>query len=145
MASRPNLLQLAGWSLGAVAAGVGLGFVLGSNLGWAEDGRVLRSAVFGGISVACGSAAAVVILGFLLSLPTVALAMGVVGAGVVRMIGSLMVGLGVFFATNPEGKTFWAAFLAANLMALVVESMWGIVNNKSGAAIAATVTAGASE
>ena len=107
--------------------------------------RQVEAAVLGGVSVGVGSVAALVILSFLLTMDTVALAMGVVGAGVVRMIGSLMVGLLVYFATAPEGKTFWGAFLAANLLALVVESMWGIVNNKSGVAGASSVTVGATE
>lgn len=146
---RASLLQLAVWSACAVMAGVGMGFVAGSNLGWGEGwgegSGVLKAAVLGGVSVGVGSVAGLVILSFLMSMQTVALAMGVVGAGVVRMIGSLMVGLLVYFAAAPEGKTFWGAFLAANLLALVVESMWGIVNNKSGVAGASSVTVGATE
>lgn len=142
---RASLLRLAWWSACAVLAGVGMGYVAGWNLGWGEGDAVLKAAVLGGVSVGVGSVAGLVILSFLMSMDTVALAMGVVGAGVVRMIGSLMVGLLAYFAAAPEGKTFWGAFLAANLLALVVESMWGIVNNKSGGAGAASVTVGATE
>lgn len=133
---RASLLPLTGMSLCAVAAGLGIAVVLAMNAGWTGGGSEVVPALWGAFCVVIGAASALIGLRLLLSLGQVPLAMAVVGAGVIRMMSSLAAGLAVYFVVVPEGKTFWAAFLACNLFALVVETMWGIKSNNRDAGTA---------
>ena len=123
-------------SLCAVVAGLGVASSLAMNMGWGQDDSAAIPALWGSVAVAMGVVSGLVLLRLLLSLDRVPVAMAVVGAGVARMLASLACGLALYFVTNPEGKTYWTAFLVGNLLALAVETMWGIKSNNRDAATA---------
>ncbi len=110
----------------AVLIGASVAVVVGESAGLDHPAR---AAVSAGLSVAIGALAGFVLLASLLRRTTDLLAPGIVAAGVVRALASLTLALVVFWAIKPEGRVFWGAFLAANLLCLFIESGWGILAN----------------
>lgn len=97
----------------------------------ARSELALRSAALASLTVALGSVAGLVLLTLLIARSKTMIAPGVVAAGVVRGLVSLLAGVLVFFLLHPApaGLVFWTAFLVGNLTALVVESAWGMITN----------------
>lgn len=93
---------------------------------WSDLQGVVFAAAWSTIGVALGIAVGVILLFVLAGVSSANIAFGVVGAGMARMMSSLAFALVIYFTVKPEGKTFWAVFLACNLLSLIVESAWGI-------------------
>ncbi len=111
-----------------VVAGCLLAMALCSLLGWQQE-STLRSVLIAGATVACGALAGLVTVAWLLRQSADFIAPGIVAAGVVRSLVSLTLALTLYFVVAAEGRAFWAAFLAGNLLCLVAESAWGILVN----------------
>lgn len=119
------LMSLASISLGGIAA-----WLIGSMLNWLNAGV---AAALGALATFIGGTLATFVVRILIGSGQ-SVAIAAVAAGVVRTLSALFLGLALYFVANPEGRTFWTAFLISNLLALIAESTWGIKNNAREAA-----------
>jgi hypothetical protein len=95
-----------------------------------EQGAVgtTRSAVMGVAPVALGA-----LVGLLMLLPpgtrTIRrLATTVILAGSARMVVALITGVLLFFVLHPDAIPFWISLLAAALLCLAAEAVWGVLS-----------------
>jgi hypothetical protein len=130
-AADPGVLHRRLWVLiASLTASLLFGGLLTGGIGvvaeWSDVRGVVFAAAWSAIAAAVGVAVGVILLFVLTGMPNVNTAFGVVGAGMARMMSSLACALVIYFTVKPEGKTFWAVYLCCNLLALIVESAWGI-------------------
>jgi len=121
--SAPVLAVLPAILLGAV---VGAGVGLNSGWGGGVAAPVIQAA---GFAALCWIIAAGLGLFVLLAVSQgecERLGFAVLGSSAVRMMGALAIGLGVFFISGTEGKTFWVAFLISGVFALGAETVWAM-------------------
>jgi len=127
-------------SLGSCALGLAGTWFVATGLNWDAPER---SCVLGILPTLIGSMIAIISVRILIGFGQ-SVAIASVAAGIIRMMTGLFVSLALFFMANPEGRSFWTAFLISNLLSLIAESIWGIKNNAREAA-PAPQTAGVRE
>ena len=108
----------------AVIAGVAAYFI-GGMAGWASPTRALEAATMGAGSCLVAALVAVAVLA-LARMSDATRGVIILAASVARLLLSLLLALALFLLFNPEGKTFWVAFLVAGLLAIAVEAAWGV-------------------
>jgi len=126
--------------IGSCASGALVAWITANVWNWAD---AQRSAALGVVPTLIGATIALTAVRILIGSGQ-SVAIAAVAAGVLRTMVALFVALAVFFMAEPEGRSFWTAFLISNLLALIAESIWGIKNNAR-EALTAPQTAGVRE
>ncbi|MFO0832070.1 MAG: hypothetical protein U0637_09520 [Phycisphaerales bacterium] len=132
------------YALGAVVGAIAGGGLAAFN-GWGAEGGsgsgTLAASVLAGGSVLV---TALAVLGVFRAMrfgmvatqtnprPSVQPAM-LTGMSAARMLGSLVVALGVYLVFKPEGRAFWVSFLLGGLLALMIETAWSVRWLRAGA------------
>ena len=117
---------LAVWPAVLLGAAVGAGIGLNAGWGGALATPVIQAAGFAGLCWAVAAGLGLFVLLAVSQGECERLGFAVLGSSVVRMIGALGIGLGVFFLSSLDGKTFWVAFLVAGIFALGAETAWAM-------------------
>lgn len=121
---------LAAKSVLAALTGSAGAYALAVTLGWSASAGAVQSVTLSLAPTLAAAMAGLLVLALVIARDLSLFAIGVVAAGVSRMLLALSLALVVFVITQPEGRTFWTAFLAANLLCLLAETAWGIAANQ---------------
>ncbi|MFN0010634.1 MAG: hypothetical protein ACKVS8_03215 [Phycisphaerales bacterium] len=131
--SEPNLPSLAPLGVAlALCAALGSAGAYATSLaaGWGPAPAASSAVVLAALVVLAGIITGLTLLALVLARGASIFAAAVIAAGIARTLISLSLGVVVLFTIAPEGKAFWSAFLAANLLCLFAETAWGIAVNQ---------------
>lgn len=125
--------------LGAIACAAFVGLGVARSLGWLDASASAAPALLGAASWSFAAILGACVLHLACNADPRRLGFGVLAASGSRMLIALFTGLFLFFAMNPDGKTFWSTFLIAGIFALVAEAVWSVlilnrINRASGLA-----------
>jgi hypothetical protein len=112
--------------LASALFGALLAFGLAASAGFAPLPLAAKAAALAAICILIGSAHGLFVLVVAARQSIERLPMLIVASGLIRMFVALAVALAIYLILNPEGKTFWASFLLAGLLSLLVETSWGL-------------------
>lgn len=125
----PSLWPLTAALALCAAIGSAAALALSGAASWGPAPEVLTAVVLAALVVGAGIITGITLLALIISRGPSIFASGVIAAGITRMLISLSLGVVVLFTIAPEGKAFWTAFLAGNLLCLFAETAWGIAMN----------------
>jgi hypothetical protein len=123
--SRHALAPLAFGIIGSAAVAAVSTYGVAGMAGWTTGAKAIQATAMGAGSCLAAAMIALAILA-LARTSDAARGMLILAASVARLLMSLLFALALFLLFNPEGKTFWVAFLLAGLLAIAVEAAWGV-------------------